>query len=80
MLEWAPGIDAMIGVFDRDHIVEAVKGPRDPEAAILPSAGQCESQVLDRRQRPRRRQRARPQNHRLTVNGKDGTGIGLLRG
>src|SRR5262245_44328359 len=27
MLDWAPGIDAMIGVFDRDKIVEAVEGP-----------------------------------------------------
>ncbi|MFZ4572970.1 MAG: hypothetical protein ACOYN0_01150, partial [Phycisphaerales bacterium] len=26
MLEWAPGIDAMVGVFDRDKIVEAVTG------------------------------------------------------
>ncbi len=26
MLNWAPGIDAMIGVFDRDHIVRAVRG------------------------------------------------------
>ncbi len=25
MLEWAPGIDAMIGVFDRDRIVQAVR-------------------------------------------------------
>ena len=25
-VEWAPGIDAMIGVFDRDKIVEAVRG------------------------------------------------------
>lgn len=30
MLEWAPGIDAMVGVFDRDHIVEAVKGGTAP--------------------------------------------------
>jgi len=28
MLEWSPGIDAMIGVFDRDHIIEAVSGVR----------------------------------------------------
>jgi len=28
MLEWAPGIDSMIGVFDRDHVVEAVGGER----------------------------------------------------
>ncbi|QDU34531.1 Ribosomal protein S12 methylthiotransferase RimO [Poriferisphaera corsica] len=27
LLEWCPGIDAMIGVFDRDRIIEAVKGP-----------------------------------------------------
>ena len=26
MLDWAPGIDAMIGVFDRDHVIEAVSG------------------------------------------------------
>jgi ribosomal protein S12 methylthiotransferase len=28
MLEWCPDIDALIGVFDRDHIVEAVRGGR----------------------------------------------------
>jgi ribosomal protein S12 methylthiotransferase len=28
MLQWCPDIDAMIGVFDRDHIVEAVRGSR----------------------------------------------------
>ncbi len=33
MLEWAPGIDAMIGVFDRDKIVEAVRAaPRSPSS------------------------------------------------
>jgi len=26
MLEWAPGIDAMVGVFDREHIIDAVRG------------------------------------------------------
>ncbi len=31
LLEWAPEIDAMIGVFDRDHIVDAVA--RRPRAA-----------------------------------------------
>ncbi|MFG0304885.1 MAG: 30S ribosomal protein S12 methylthiotransferase RimO [Phycisphaerales bacterium JB040] len=28
MFEWAPGIDAMLGVFDRDKILEAVQGTR----------------------------------------------------
>jgi ribosomal protein S12 methylthiotransferase len=27
LLEWAPGIDAMIGVFDRDRVIDAVNGP-----------------------------------------------------
>jgi ribosomal protein S12 methylthiotransferase len=27
LLEWCPGIAAMVGVFDRDRIVEAVRGP-----------------------------------------------------
>jgi ribosomal protein S12 methylthiotransferase len=30
LLDWAPGIDAMIGVFDRDHIEEAVSGAPGP--------------------------------------------------
>src|SRR5262245_66128118 len=34
MLEWAPGIDAMIGVFDRDHIVEAVRGEKAARAGL----------------------------------------------
>ncbi|MBI1375424.1 MAG: 30S ribosomal protein S12 methylthiotransferase RimO [Phycisphaera sp.] len=28
MLEWCDGIDALIGVYDRDHVVEAVRGSR----------------------------------------------------
>jgi len=27
LLEWVPGVDALIGVFDRDRVVEAVRGP-----------------------------------------------------
>ena len=34
MLEWCPGIDAMIGVFDRDHIVDAMQDT--PEAEKKP--------------------------------------------
>ena len=32
MLEWCPGIDAMIGVFDRDHIVDAMQETPEHEA------------------------------------------------
>jgi ribosomal protein S12 methylthiotransferase len=34
MLEWCPDIDAMIGVFDRDRIVQAVRGTRPDQADL----------------------------------------------
>ncbi len=33
MLDWCPDIDALIGVFDRDRIVQAVRGSAVPESA-----------------------------------------------
>ena len=33
LLEWCPGIDAMIGVFDRDHIVDAMREDGEKEKA-----------------------------------------------
>jgi ribosomal protein S12 methylthiotransferase len=81
MLEWAPGIDAMVGVFDRDKIVEAVQGGtalrgRKDNASALESgaiprywiAGNALAAAKDR-------------GHKttgLTVNGKDGKGIGYF--
>jgi ribosomal protein S12 methylthiotransferase len=74
MLEWAPGIDAMIGVFDRDHVVDAVRGDgakrevideRSPRYWIAANALQAA------------RQRGR-QTANLTVNGKDGRGVGYF--
>ena len=77
MLEWAPGIDAMIGVFDRDHILDAVRGAEAREANAAPGAAGTAS--------PRywisgnALQAAAERGRRttgLTVNGKDGKGIG----
>ncbi len=76
MLEWAPGIDAMVGVFDRDRIVEAVRGDRGARATLEGDAGAA---------RPRywiaanALQAARARGMKtagLTVNGKDGKGLG----
>ena len=36
LLDWCPGIDAMIGVFDRDHIVDAMQPTPDPEENNMP--------------------------------------------
>jgi len=80
MLEWAPGIDAMIGVFDRDHIVRAVRGGQGGEAARGARGALGEGS-------PRywvsanALQAAKDRNMAtagLTVNGKDGKGIGYF--
>ncbi|MEM9083556.1 MAG: radical SAM protein, partial [Planctomycetota bacterium] len=39
MLEWAPGIDAMLGVYDREKILDAVRGKR-PERKGLDDQGE----------------------------------------
>lgn len=78
MLEWAPGIDAMVGVFDRDRIVHAVRGS-DPAAAsakaLAPAdqpkywiAANALTAAADRGK----------DTVGLTVNGKDGKGIGYF--
>jgi ribosomal protein S12 methylthiotransferase len=56
LLEWCPGVDALVGVFDRDRIVTAVRGCRpaqDDVAADLPVYSSiAASAVLARRARP----------------------------
>jgi len=84
MLEWAPGIDAMIGVFDRDRIVEAVRGlPTQAErsgtrASSLPAPGKdapsywiASNALVAARERGLK-------TVGLTVQGKDGKGIGYF--
>ena len=74
MLEWAPGIDAMVGVFDRDKIVEAVRGVAptrqraDTGAPRYWIAANALTAAKDRG----------VQTVGLTVQGKDGKGIGYF--
>jgi ribosomal protein S12 methylthiotransferase len=79
LLEWVPGIDAMIGVFDRDHVVDAVGGgssPIDREAAAgAPEeaprywiAGNALQAATERGM----------QTVGLTVHGADGKGVGYF--
>jgi ribosomal protein S12 methylthiotransferase len=75
MLEWEPGIDAMVGVFDRDKVVDAVRG----------APSQRES--LDETKSPRywvaasalhaAKQRGLDTTG-LTVQGQDGKGVGYF--
>lgn len=75
MLEWAPGIDAMIGVFDRDKIVEAVTGQTPTREAVNTADGPkywiAANALVAAKQRG-------VETTGLTVNGKDGKGIGYF--
>jgi ribosomal protein S12 methylthiotransferase len=76
MLEWAPGIDAMIGVFDRDRIVEAVRGAAAPAGETQPADGAPKYWIAGNAlQAAKARGR---ETIGLTVNGKDGKGIGYF--
>ena len=76
LLEWAPGIDAMLGVFDRDHIRDAVEGPgsRDngPDEAS-PRYWVAANALQAARARGR-------DTVNLTVQGTDGHGLGYWEG
>jgi ribosomal protein S12 methylthiotransferase len=84
MLEWAPGIDAMVGVFDRDKIVEAVTGT---SGAGLPAGRGKAKSLEEASDKPKYWIAANAlvaakerdmQVTGLTVHGKDGKGIGYF--
>ncbi len=78
MLDWAPGIDAMIGVFDRDHIVHAVRGKTDAgeRESIAPSPDQPRYWIAGNALAAAGERGLNVTG--LTVNGKDGKGIGYF--
>ncbi|MBL9147834.1 MAG: 30S ribosomal protein S12 methylthiotransferase RimO [Phycisphaerae bacterium] len=74
LLEWAPGIDAMIGVFDRDHVLDAVSPvPRErlPDASERPRYWIAANALQAASERGKN-------VVGLTVNGKDGKGVGYF--
>lgn len=81
MLEWAPGIDAMIGVFDRDKIVDAVRGPeggpRPKRAASASDASDRPAYWIEANALAAAKSRGLKTTG-LTVNGKDGKGLGYF--
>jgi ribosomal protein S12 methylthiotransferase len=76
MLDWAPGIDAMIGVFDRDRIIEAVRGAK-AERASLGDATDGPKYWIAANALAAAKDRGLKTTG-LTVNGKDGRGIGYF--
>jgi ribosomal protein S12 methylthiotransferase len=76
MLEWAPGIDAMVGVFDRDKIVEAVTGVT-PARQTLEQASDNPAYWISGNALLAAKARG-VSVAGLTVNGKDGKGVGYF--
>jgi ribosomal protein S12 methylthiotransferase len=76
MLDWAPGIDAMIGVFDRDKIVEAVTGAT-PQRQTLEQTSDGPKYWIAGNALQAAKARGM-QTTGLTVNGKDGKGLGYF--
>lgn len=76
MLEWCPEIDALVGVFDRDRIVDAVRGSTlDRES--LPEAGARPNYWISGNAIQAAQQRSMNLTG-LTVNGAGGKGIGYF--
>lgn len=73
LLEWAPGIDAMIGVFDRDHIRAAVSGEvvDDDHLGDAPKYWIAANALVAAKTRGL-------DTTNLTVQGADGRGIGYF--
>lgn len=78
MLEWAPGIDAMVGVFDRDKIFEAVTGAaRIKETRAKAKLHEAPKYWIAGNALVAAEQRGM-KTVGLTVQGKDGNGIGYF--
>jgi len=76
MLDWAPGIDAMVGVFDRDKIVEAVIGRRADRISPHSSPDSPPYWISANALVAAKNRGLSVAG--LTVNGKDGKGIGYF--
>jgi ribosomal protein S12 methylthiotransferase len=77
ILEWAPGIDAFVGVFDRDKIVEAVRGEKTERINLKDAADHGPRYWIAGNALQAAKARGL-ETTGLTVNGKDGKGIGYF--
>ena len=77
ILDWVPGVDAMLGVFDREKVIDAVRGPKAQRESLadaveagpnywIAANGLAKAKTLGQ------------ETTGLTVNGKDGKGIGYF--
>lgn len=76
LLEWAPGIDAMIGVFDRDHILDAVTGQTPARDDLHEASDQPRYWIAGNALQAARTRGMETVG--LTVQGADGKGVGYF--
>ncbi|MEM9166014.1 MAG: 30S ribosomal protein S12 methylthiotransferase RimO [Planctomycetota bacterium] len=76
MLDWEPGIDAMIGVFDRDKVVEAVRGIKPKRDSLAEASDQPRYWIAGNAVQAADVRGIDTVG--LTVHGKDGKGIGYF--
>jgi ribosomal protein S12 methylthiotransferase len=77
MLDWAPGIDAMVGVFDRDKIIEAVRGFAPQRTTIEQELDKAPKYWISANALVKAESTG-AKTVGLTVQGKDGKGIGYF--
>ncbi len=73
MLEWEPGIDSMVGVFDREHIIEAVRGVKSDRESL--ESSEVPKYWINANALTSAKDKGL-QTVGLTVSGNDGKGIG----
>ncbi len=76
MLEWCPDIDSLIGVYDRDHIVQAVRGSA-PDRPTLDSQEEKPNYWIATNALAAAKNRGMKTTG-LTVRGDDGKGLGYF--
>ncbi len=77
MLEWEPGIDSMVGVFDREHIITAVRGESAKRESDADVAEKAPKYWIHANAMTSAKDQGM-QTVGLTVAGKDGKGIGYF--
>ncbi|MEM7629007.1 MAG: 30S ribosomal protein S12 methylthiotransferase RimO [Planctomycetota bacterium] len=77
ILDWVPGVDAMVGVFDRDKILDAVRGPMAIRETAQDVADKAPNYWIASNALTKAKGEGRDVIG-LTVNGKDGNGIGYF--
>ncbi len=77
ILDWVPGVDAMLGVFDREKIIDAVRGPRTPKESLAEAVEKGPNYWINANGLSKAKELGR-ETVGLTVQGKDGKGIGYF--